>query len=236
MRDSQVSSLATDFVASRYLKTRNLVGSEGVGTYGIAILTKFPILDTKTFYYKKWCGRPRRGVLACKVKANTTLVWVLVTHLQHDLSGHEQSSQLEELFRFLNGFISRQDPVIVLGDFNMPGVGLPGCNDIVRSNEFYDAGSAIYDAGSAIYGAGSAPLSEGNATFPANCARLRLDRILLRRCGLVKFETLRQVFFAVASDHLPIAARVRVPVRAANEVASRSSQDNTRSIALPHTR
>ena len=203
------------------------MGSEGVGTYGIAILTKFPILETKTFYYKKWCGRPRRGVLACKLKANTTLVWVLVTHLQHDLSGHEQSSQLEELFRFLNGFVSRHsDSVIVLGDFNMPGVGLPGCfaNDIVRSNEFYDAGSAI--------------LSEGDATFPANYARLRLDRILLRRCGLVQFETLNKVFFTVASDHLPISARVRVPIHAANEVASRSNQDKTRSIAigLPHTR
>eukprot|EP00943_MAST-04B_sp_MAST-4B-sp1_P009077 g9077.t1 len=111
----------------KYFGVHNL--SKG-GTFGVAILSNYTILQTKTHTYKGWKYRDRRGALAVKVDLNELdknsnntkfLGWFISTHLQNDATGLEQEEQAAELVDFVFSLQEEDENAkftVIMGDFN----------------------------------------------------------------------------------------------------------------------
>mmetsp|Transcript_11484 Transcript_11484/g.14976 ORF Transcript_11484/g.14976 Transcript_11484/m.14976 type:complete len:326 (+) Transcript_11484:118-1095(+) len=99
---------------------------------GLLILTKFPIVETGTLYYKNGCSSDKlaaKGVLYAKLNIDEGKnLHVFTTHTQasYHYKATEQDvrirkKQLTELVNFIQEKIEKapDDPVVVTGDFNM---------------------------------------------------------------------------------------------------------------------
>jgi len=123
---TKILSESTGMKFAQFGKMRDFQG----GGYGIAILCKHPILDTKLFYYSKpsknqkmrICGDPApgdycQGALAVLVNINGHKFWFVTTHIGLD------GVQLNEVTQLFQQFISStlkpsNYNIFVTGDFN----------------------------------------------------------------------------------------------------------------------
>jgi endonuclease/exonuclease/phosphatase family metal-dependent hydrolase len=72
------------------------------------------------------------------------------------------------------------------------------------------------------FGAGFGPLGRGVPSFPSYFPVLALDRIMARPQGILgKVEAHDSPLARLASDHLPVKARIRLADMAADEAAPR---------------
>ena len=180
------------------------------GRFGLAILSKFPILQIKIHYYKRYKNKTQRNAMACLVALpNKMLIWVVNTHLGCHFIGKEQAQQSKELVSFIYSLERRSDNirgVIICGDFNSP--------------PWY---SCVKELKSQRYGLQDvwehSPSGKGG-TFPSHeqvisklCGRcirklLRLDYIFLTghiQCKVVYvYDDCSDA--SLASDHLPLCA------------------------------
>ncbi len=154
------------------------------GYYGNALLTRCRIMEVRRFdlTYRR---RESRGVLDVELDVRGKLIRVLVTHL--GLRPAERRFQVEKLLQILAEVPIR--PVILLGDFNEWFLwGRPA-----RWMHRY-------------FGRSPAP-----KTFPAFLPVFSLDRILVRpREALIDASIFKNPASRLASDHLPLQARVRL--------------------------
>ena len=89
------------------------------GEYGICVMSRYRVLEHRSFHYTELKGREPRGALAVKVKPEglNRPVWCVTTHLGTDETGTEQLGQVKELMGWLKNF-EKRGAIIVAGDFN----------------------------------------------------------------------------------------------------------------------
>jgi len=160
--------------------------SYGSGTYGNAVLTRLPVLSSVRCDLS--CdGREPRGCLRVDLDLDHTAVHLFNCHF--GLAFHERRAQLD----LLAGFLQAADcdgPRLLVGDFNEWHRG-PVTRRLRR--EF------------------SSPMRRMRRTHPAVFPLFRLDRIYwdVELQGEA-FHVHRSRLARVASDHLPVVARLRV--------------------------
>jgi endonuclease/exonuclease/phosphatase family metal-dependent hydrolase len=158
----------------------------GSGTYGNAVLTRLPVLSSVRCDLS--CdGREPRGCLRVDLDLDHTAVHLFNCHF--GLAFHERRAQL----KLLAGFLQAADcegPRLLVGDFNEWHRG-PVTRGLRR--EF------------------SSPMRRMRRTHPALFPLFRLDRIYwdVELQG-EEFHVHRSRLARVASDHLPVVARLRV--------------------------
>lgn len=154
--------------------------------YGNALLSRFPVERTTTIPLTEPKGTEPRSLLVATLRLSDRIrLHVLVVHL--GLTRQGRSSAVDTILQVAGA--TAGDPVVLLGDFNV------GPDDEVLerlAEQFTDAASAAGDA---------------RPTFPAHAPIHRIDYVLVN-AHVDVVDT-----FAVdepASDHLPVAAHLRV--------------------------
>jgi len=161
------------------------------GEYGIAVLTRFPILDRRSIHFPVIEGREPRGALAVKIKPthSGSHLWFVTTHLGTDRTGREQESQVKALIEWTSGF-GDGAPVLITGDFNQE----PHSPAIRIMEEGYTDLWKVCGEGEGF-------------TFNAETPIRRIDYLFVRKGAL---EDCSKAFVptSTASDHRPLAARI----------------------------
>jgi len=176
------------------------------GKFGIAVLSKFPILQIKSHYYKRYEKKTQRNAIACLIELpNRKQVWVVNTHLGCHFIGREQAQQASELALFVHSLSGAGIcAVIICGDFNSPpwfscirGLKREGLRDVWQTTRKF--GGTFPSHEQAI-----------GMVLIGKCFRklLRLDYIFLS--GFVGCK-IAYVYddcsvASLASDHLPVCA------------------------------
>jgi endonuclease/exonuclease/phosphatase family metal-dependent hydrolase len=180
VRDIDVSAVLAASGGYRIatLATMSLAG----GTFGNAVLSRWPIVDQRA-HDLSFVRREPRAALDVTIDAGIRAVRVIATHL--GLGVRERRSQLARLVEVA---CSSDAATIVAGDFN-----------VVRANsralrEFF-----------AHFGRGESP-----RTFPSMAPMLALDRIGARGARVIRIGAHRSRLSRVASDHLPLVADVEL--------------------------
>jgi endonuclease/exonuclease/phosphatase family metal-dependent hydrolase len=177
-------SIWTDFAYGR-----NAVYPDG--DHGNAVLSKFPILRYEN-YDVSIAGPERRGLLhtVLQVPGHDGFHAICV-HL--GLREAHRQKQLNLLCDLLDSLPEGQ-PVVVAGDFNdwrlKAGPALQRCTGL---HEAFETGTG-----------------ELAKTFPARWPLLRLDRIYVRNATCCKPQILGHKPWTHLSDHLPLAAEIRL--------------------------
>lgn len=157
--------------------------SVGERRFGNAILTRFPVLETRRINLSL-PGREPRGALDADIHCMAQRLRVIATHL--GLRASERTHQIE---RLLEAFDSEQMPVILMGDVNEWFVWGRGLRRLVSHFRSVPA----------------------PATFPSVWPVFALDRIWIRpRHRLLSVCVHRDAEARKASDHLPLVAQIRL--------------------------
>jgi endonuclease/exonuclease/phosphatase family metal-dependent hydrolase len=165
--------------------------AQGNGTYGNAILTRLPVLGSAGFDLSRGPREPR-GCLRVDLGVNGSTLHVFNCHL--GLGLQERREQLALLAGFIRASTKLRGPRMLMGDFNEwhPGPITRGLRV-----EF------------------SSPLRRMRRTHPAIFPLFRLDRIYWdAELEGEAFHAHRSRLARVASDHLPVVARLRLRLAA----------------------
>lgn len=165
--------------------------AHGNGTYGNAVLTRLPVLSS-TRCDLSYGRREPRGCLRVDLAVGGTALHVFNCHF--GLALRERREQLELLGGFIRVSEETAGPRIVMGDFNEWHRG-----PITRGlkHEF------------------ASPMRRMRRTHPAVFPLFALDRIYWDRdLEGEAFRPHRSRLARVASDHLPVVARLRRRIRA----------------------
>lgn len=159
-----------------------LTFSVGQRRFGNAILSRYPVLETRRIDIS-FGSREPRGALDADIYCHGHRLRVIATHL--GLHAAERRSQVAKL---LQSFDTDEMPVLLMGDVN----------------EWFVWGHTLRRLVSHFQPV-PAP-----ATFPACFPLLALDRIWIRpRHRLVSVRVHGSVTARVASDHRPLVATIR---------------------------
>ena len=152
--------------------------------YGIAILSKYPIIKSEHILLSSY-GKEQRGVLSATIDINGVYITVYNTHLGLDVPS--RITQVNELIDITARF---QGPKVLLGDFNTE----PGSEEIqllLNNTDFVDSFKNIKNAN----------------TFPSIDPNKRIDYIFtsahIRNAN-------QKVIHSSASDHLPIITKLTI--------------------------
>jgi endonuclease/exonuclease/phosphatase family metal-dependent hydrolase len=161
------------------------------GQYGCALLSRYPVLDSRSTLLP----RPRRGeqrsLLDADVAVSGLALRCLATHLQN----RSRTERLAQARAISATIAQRSVPTVLLGDLNAP----PGSPEIeVLSEHLVDTWRSRGDG-------------EG-CTFSAKAPSVRIDYVLASPD--IEVEAVR-VVETDASDHLPVVAGLRLGARAA---------------------
>lgn len=157
--------------------------SVGQRRFGNAILTRFPVLETRRINLSL-PNREPRGALDADIHCMGQRLRVIATHL--GLRASERTHQVECL---LEAFDSGQMPVILMGDVNEWFVWGRGLRRLVSHFRSVPA----------------------PATFPSRWPMFALDRIWIRpRHRLLRVSVHRDDEARRASDHLPLVAQIQL--------------------------
>ena len=172
------------------------------GARGNAVLTRLPVLGSAGFDLSRGRREPRGG-LRVDVNVNGRLVHVFNCHF--GLGVRERTEQIDLLLRVLRGSTELGGPRMLMGDFNEWHRG-PVTRRLRR--EF------------------ASPVPGMRRTHPALFPLFRLDRIYWdAELGADAFHVHGSRLARVASDHLPVVARLRVgpPVGSGSSLPRRSA-------------
>jgi endonuclease/exonuclease/phosphatase family metal-dependent hydrolase len=155
------------------------------GTFGNALLSRWPILDLVEHGLAVGKREPR-GALEATLGRDTQELRVIATHL--GLRAAERSEQLSRLMEIVKA--APELPTVLAGDFNMT-------RGRARELRAHAAHLGKHDV---------------LATFPSIAPVLPLDRIFaLHGASIVDVAVHRSRRARVASDHLPLIATIELP-------------------------
>jgi endonuclease/exonuclease/phosphatase family metal-dependent hydrolase len=161
--------------------------SHGNGSYGNAVLTRLPVLGAEGFDLSRGRREPR-GCLRVDLEVGGRTLHVFNCHF--GLGIRERRAQVDLLAGFIRGSARLNGPRILMGDFNEWHPG-PVTRGLKR--EF------------------SSPMKRMRRTHPALFPLFRLDRIYWdAELEGETFHAHRSRLARLASDHLPVVARLRV--------------------------
>lgn len=189
---------------------------DDMGKFGIAILSKYPILQVQTHQYKRYKHKTIRNAMACLISLpNNKFLWIVNTHLGCHFIGKEQQQQAKELIVFINSLAMNRPEnilgIVLCGDLNCPP-WYQSVRTTIQQSGLHDTISLTHGPRS---GYGTFPSSSRLLGIPTCFFRklLRLDYIFVRElperrllfCRFVGVQDDSSIC-SLASDHLPICA------------------------------
>jgi endonuclease/exonuclease/phosphatase family metal-dependent hydrolase len=157
------------------------------GQYGVAVLSRFPILAIDHRRYANRRERERRGFIRVEVEVGGRRLSFVTTHLDYQW----QEGRLFETEQLLAALADVRGPLVVTGDFNEePGVG---AYELMLKAGFAD---------------GWAQETTPGLTYPADKPVKRIDYVFHRGLG----EGVRAsatVPDTLASDHRPVVVSLK---------------------------
>jgi endonuclease/exonuclease/phosphatase family metal-dependent hydrolase len=163
------------------------------GQYGVAVLSRFPILAIDHRRYANRRERERRGFIRVEVEVGGRRLNFVTTHLDYQwLDGRVfETEQLLKALEDLRG------PLIVVGDFNEEPPG--GAYELMSKAGFADGWLRC---------ATCAKEPTSGLTFPADKPIKRIDYIFYRGLGEDEHAT-AAVPDTLASDHRPLVVSLK---------------------------
>jgi len=159
------------------------------GQYGVAILSKFPIMATDHRLYQNTREAERRGFIRADVQVEGRLVNFVTTHLDYQY----EDGRIFEAEQLLSALKDIKGRLILVGDFNDTPIG--GAYQLVRPT-FDDTWSL------------ARPADEG-FSYPADKPTKRIDYILFRRTDRIRAKR-AWIVNTLASDHVPVVADLEI--------------------------
>lgn len=181
----RVPSLSTDQVLwlSRRLNMYSFYGPSWGDTYGVAVLSKYPIIGEQRYLLVS--ALQQRSCLETTVDLGQQTVTFFSVHL--GLETEERHRQLDELLGITN---RAPVPKVLVGDFNAK----PDSAEITRVLQQFQDSFAVAGTGSGY-------------TSPANAPIETIDYVFVSP----DIQALSaEVIPSLASDHLPVVARVQM--------------------------
>jgi endonuclease/exonuclease/phosphatase family metal-dependent hydrolase len=159
------------------------------GHYGVAVLSRFPILAIDHRRFQHMREAERRGFVRIEVKTQGRTIHFVTTHLDYQ----HADNRLFEARQLLKALSDMQGPLIIAGDFNDEPSG--------ETYKFMTA--SFVDA----WTASTTGATGDGLTYPADKPLKRIDFIFLRNgVGLKAHRA--QVMPTLSSDHLPLVADI----------------------------
>ncbi len=157
------------------------------GQYGVAVLSRFPVLAIDHRRYANRRERERRGFIRVEVEVNGRRLNFVTTHLDYQYADGREF-ETEQLLKALGDV---RGPLIVAGDFNEEPAR--GAYDMMLKSGFTDAWAK---------GAAS------GLTYPADKPTKRIDYVFHRGLGPgARAEA--SVPDTLASDHRPVVVSLK---------------------------
>jgi endonuclease/exonuclease/phosphatase family metal-dependent hydrolase len=153
------------------------------GWYGVAVLSRLPILATDHRRYQNLREAERRGFIRVEVDNHGQLINFVTTHLDYQY----EDGRVFETEQLMKALAKTSGPLIIVGDFNDEPSGT--AYKLMRTR-FADA---------------LADLPEQVLTFPADKPTKRIDYIFYPKNGGLSANRSWTVK-TLASDHLPFVA------------------------------
>ncbi len=179
-------SLSVDQVLwlSRRLNMHSAYGPSWGNTYGVAVLSKYPIVEQRCYLLSS--AEQQRSFLVTELDIGRQSLTFFSVHL--GLNPEERHRQLDEL---LVHTASAPAPKVLVGDFNAN----PDSDEIGRVLEQFQDAFAVAGLGTGY-------------TSPADVPEETIDYVFVSPdLQVVRAE----VIPSQASDHLPVAAQIRPP-------------------------
>ncbi|HEV8589863.1 MAG TPA: endonuclease/exonuclease/phosphatase family protein [Pyrinomonadaceae bacterium] len=159
------------------------------GQYGVAILSKLPIMATEHRLYQNTREAERRGFIRAEVRIDGRIVNFVTTHLDYQY----EDGRVFEAQQLLRAMADVKGPLIVVGDFNDVPTG--GAYKSV-TDQFEDAWTTNRAA-------------DQGFSYPSDKPAKRIDYIFTRRTDGIKAKR-AWVINTLASDHLPVVADLEI--------------------------
>jgi endonuclease/exonuclease/phosphatase family metal-dependent hydrolase len=150
------------------------------GWYGVAILSRFPILATDHRLYRNRREAERRGFLRIEVSVRGQPLNFVTTHLDYQY----EDGRAFEAEQLLGALAETKGPMILVGDFNDEPEGSAYA---LVTRGFEDAWNG----------------GDPGLTFPADKRKKRIDYVFVRPGDGIRTVRAR-VLDTQASDHLPL--------------------------------
>lgn len=168
--------------------------------YGVATLSRYPIISCENHFLPTTEGWERRGMLDTRIDVpGVGEVAILNTHLQASVSGEpaEAARQRTEQAQAIADHVATLDiPVIVLGDFNSEA-------DSGEIDSLLDPESGLVDAWDIAGKGAGETIFDGAHGEP----KARIDYVLVSRHFTVNsVEVVDNNGSRMASDHFPLVA------------------------------
>lgn len=161
------------------------------GSYGVALLSRWPIRDERVVYMPV-ANSPPYPALVAELDTPQGLLPVVVTHFQTQRPGHRQAEEAELVVELASDY----DRTVVLGDFNVR----PDSDEAayrIMAETFVDAWRAAEST------------SRQGDTYSAADPRKRIDYVWVTDDWTV--ATVRTAGRPAASDHLAVVATLDEP-------------------------
>jgi endonuclease/exonuclease/phosphatase family metal-dependent hydrolase len=155
------------------------------GQYGVAILSRWPIMATDHRLYHNTREAERRGFIRAEIKFRGQTINFVTTHLDYQY----EDGRVFEAGQLLAALKDVKGPLILVGDFNDVPAG--AAYQLVRK-QFDDAWVA-----------------DDGFTYPADKPTKRIDYILTRRDEPVRAKKV-WIPSTLASDHVPVVADLEI--------------------------
>lgn len=157
------------------------------GQYGVAVLSRYPILSVDHRRYDNTREARRRGYIRIEASVEGRQFAFLTTHLDYQ---HEDGRRFETK-QLLEALAPTPEPLIVVGDFNAePNDGAYKLMLTRFTDAWAQQSAGSFDAGN---------------TYPADKPAKRIDYIFCAKQSDVRVRDVR-VVETLASDHRPVVA------------------------------
>ncbi len=159
------------------------------GQYGVAILSRYPIMAIDHWRYANTREKERRGMIRIEANVDGRTVNFVTTHLDYQYEDG-RVFEAEQLLKVLEGV---KGPLIVVGDFN----DLPVTDAYqLMNSQFRDAWTESHANGEGL-------------SYPADKPVKRIDYIFYRTSDPVRARK-AWIVNTLASDHLPVVAELEI--------------------------
>ena len=165
------------------------------GQYGVAILSRYPIMATDHRLYKNTREAERRGYIRAEVKIGGQVLNFVTTHLDYQY----EDGRIFETEQLLAGLKDVKDPLILVGDFNDVPAGQ--AYQMVRQ-QFGDAWIENHP-------------NDNGFSYPSDKPAKRIDYILFRSSDHLRTKR-AWIPETLASDHVPVVADLEIQARQAS--------------------
>lgn len=161
------------------------------GHYGVAVLSRHPIMEIDHRRYEHLREAERRGFIRVAVRVSGRLVNFVTTHLDYQ----HADNRLYETRQLLDALSDVTTPLVVAGDFNDE----PNGDSYKLMTEKFTDGWAESNRNATKEG----------LTFPADKPVKTIDYVFIRRDARTRARRAR-VLQTLASDHLPLVVEVEI--------------------------